>query len=167
MRTLFTINVALVAAATLLLVLLSSAAATSSDAARLGSDDDAAARHPKLRLLLAGQRPAEEFNHTCSEQEVLAILARLNSNSSTNVSIDWNKVKCFICEKVIMKFVTFAVDHGCAAADGVAAAVCSISGPAAPFCAAALIAACQILVSHYIGNKIHNGQALCKFAHMC
>jgi hypothetical protein len=85
---------------------------------------------------------------------------------------DGSKIKCWVCEHVIEKFVGFAVDHGCDAADGIAISLCEAAGlgpedPLADACAAALCGACGWFVSDWVDKKIHNGKKLCQHIHWC
>jgi hypothetical protein len=81
-------------------------------------------------------------------------------------------IKCWICEHVIEKFISFAVDHGCDAADAIAISLCEAAGlgpedPLADACAAALCGACSWFVSDWVDKKIHDGKTLCDHIHWC
>lgn len=94
-----------------------------------------------------------------------AVRARKKDGATFNL-------KCWVCEHAIGKFIDFAVEHGCDAADPIADAACEAAGigpedPLADACAVALDAACGILVEYFVDDHIHASSALCDRIHWC
>ena len=132
------------------------------------SVDQCLARDLKLRQGLAAN-PAFEAKLKSLNLTIADLNKAVRATKKDGATFN---LKCWVCEHAIGKFIDFAVEHGCDAADPIADAACEAAGigpvdPLADACAFALDTACAVLVEYFVDDHIHASSQLCDRIHWC